>query len=126
MGKTLLRTALLASSLLVAVFVVGAFSSGTAHAQTGVTCVQNPFTGVVTCFQTVNPFTPAQTQSPVPGCTFDAFGDLLCANGASPFAPAQPLLVAQQQPVVFVQQPFFPFVLPPGCFFTIFGTIICI
>lgn len=133
MGKSVFRTAVLVTCLVVAAFVVGAFRGGTAHAQTGITCIQNQFTGVVTCFQ--NGVTTA-APGPQPGCIIDQFGNVICAPYARPQFQ-QPIVLVPQgtfigqpfffttQPFFTTTQPFFPFGLPPNCVFTIFGTVAC-
>lgn len=132
MGKRFFRTTLITASLVAVMFVAGALHSSGAHAQTGLNCVQNPFTGVVTCFQTgVTTTTPAAQ----PGCIIDQFGNVLCAPFAAPQFQ-QPIVLVPQQPFsnvpfffntqpFFTTSPFFPFGLPPNCVMTIFGTVAC-
>ncbi|SRR5579883_3323202 len=119
-------------ALVAVMFVAGALRSPAAHAQTGIDCIQNPLTGVVTCFQT-GVTVPAPVQ---PGCIVDQFGNVLCAAYAKPQLQQPIVLVPQQpfsnvpfffttQPFFTTTQPFFPFGLPPNCVLTIFGTVAC-
>ncbi|HZQ37989.1 MAG TPA: hypothetical protein VFD32_18825 [Dehalococcoidia bacterium] len=133
MKRRSMKVGLSVVALVAVMFVAGALRSPAAHAQTGINCVQNPFTGVVTCFQTgVTTTTPAAQ----PGCIVDQFGNVLCAPYARPQLQQPIVLVPQQpfsnvpfffttQPFFTTGQPFFPFGIPSNCVLTIFGTVAC-